>query len=423
MGGIQIKSGNYLLFNLTSRIKPAGLNILQLTNKVPYPPKDGGSLAVFNFSKAFSALGHRVFMLAMNTGKHPADVQQVRQDLHGILEIETVEIDNEIHLIPLIINLLTSQLPYNAGRFISEAYAKKLQEILQKTRFDFIQIEGIYLMYYVPVIRQFSTAKVILRAHNVEHEIWARTANSLKIGVKKAYLNLFQKRVKSLEISILNKYDALLPITEKDARQLNELGNKKPIQVAAFGFYFADFQKVKENQTEFSLFYIGALDWLPNSEGLLWFLKNCWQIIRKKIPNCTLHIAGRNATPDLERKFQLKGIKYHGEVPDSKIFMKEKSIMIVPLFSGSGMRVKIVEAMAMQKPVISTSLAAEGIDAEHNRAILLADTAKNFVQAVCKLHENQNLRRQIAKNAFSFARKKFDMLTIAQKTLEFYSKI
>ena len=234
-------------------------------------------------------------------------------------------------------------------------------------------------------------------------------------GPKKNYLKLLAARIKRFEISYLNDYDLLVPITERDAAMLNSMGNKKPYFTSQTGIDLSFLIPTAKNLEFPSLFHIGSLDWSPNQEGLIWFLNNCWPVISKKYTELKFYIAGRNAPLWLEKKFSLKNIVYLGEIEDAYEFINSKAIMVVPLFSGSGMRIKIVEGMALGKPIVTTSIGTEGIETTSGEDILIAD------DAIYTLLENREVFDKIGKNAIDLIRKKFDNLALAAQLIEFYN--
>lgn len=397
------------------------MKILQLTNKPPWPPKDGGAIASLNLTKGFSFLGHKVTILSMNTEKHRVKKKDIPDTLKALADFHFVDVPARTSRMAALRNLLFSKLPYNAERFISEDYSQALIKLLKKKKFDIIQLEGLYLCPYIALIRRHSNARIVYRAHNIEHEIWIRTA-SLTTGFQRIYLKHLAARLKRFERSYLNEYDLLVPITDRDAAMLNGLGNKKPSFTSQTGIDLS-FLIPNAKHLEFpSLFHIGSLDWSPNQEGLLWFLDNCWPIILKKYPELKFYVAGRNAPAWFEKKLGLRNIVYLGEIDDAYEFINSKAIMLVPLFSGSGMRIKIVEGMALGKPIVTTSIGTEGIETVSGENILVADNPEHFCQAVFALIENRELFDKIGKNAMDLIHKKFDNLTLAAQLIEFYNQ-
>jgi glycosyltransferase involved in cell wall biosynthesis len=395
------------------------MKILQVTNKVPYPVKDGGAIACMNLARGFSLLGHKVTILAMNTVKHYITLSEIPESVKELADFKLVNVPARISPVSALLNLMFSKKPYNATRFISETFAAELKNVLKENEFDVIQLEGLYVCPYIPVIRENSKAKIIYRAHNIEHEIWSRTA-IMAHGLEKWYLKNLSKRIKKFEVQTLNKYDLLVPITGRDGAILNKLGNKKPMHVSQTGIDSSVLIPNSKNLKHPTLFHIGSLEWSPNQEGLIWFFENCWDSIREKYPDLQFFIAGRNAPAWFQKMLDLPNVVFKGEVADAYEFINSKSIMVVPLFSGSGMRIKIIEGMALGKPIVTTAIGTEGISTTSGENIVVTEDADGFVQSISDLIENREYFNKISKNAIEYIHENFDNLSSAGTLIEFY---
>lgn len=395
------------------------MRILQLCNKFVYPAKDGGAIAVINLTKSFSSHGCDVTVLAMNTSKHKFDLKNLPEEIKKLADWIGVGVDNEVKPFSALLNLLQNR-SYNIARFISLAYNDKLIELLHQKEFDVIQLEGLYLSPYVETIRAFSKAKIAMRAHNIEHEIWKKIANNEKSFIKRTYLKILSKQLKKYEISRLNKYDLMVPISEPDAQKLKSLGCELPIHVCTAPYDETVLTPDKSKMEFPSVFFIGALDWIPNKEGLEWFLKNVWQKISLQFPELKFYIAGRNAgqikIPETKNVFVV------GEVENAYDFMNSKGIMIVPLLSGSGIRVKIIEGMALGKTIVSTSLGAEGIPCKDGQNILIADTPEAFAERIAKCINEKMFFSIVGDNAYQFAKQRFSSHEVTSKLIEFFKQ-
>lgn len=374
-----------------------------------------------NLARGFSLLGHKVTILAMNTLKHHISLNEIPESVKELAEFRLVSVPARISPVSAFLNLVFSRKPYNAVRFISKTFATELQRVLLENDFDIIQLEGLYVCPYIPVIRANSKAKIVYRAHNIEHEIWARTA-VMAHGLEKWYLKNLSKRIKSFEVQSLNKYDLLVPITGRDGAILNKLGNKKPMHISQTGIDSSVLIPNSKNLVHPTLFHIGSLEWTPNQEGLIWFFNNCWDAIREKYPDLKFFIAGRNAPPWFQKMMNLPNVVFKGEVADAYEFINSKSIMVVPLFSGSGMRIKIIEGMALGKPIVTTAVGTEGISTSSGVNIVITEDADGFVQSISDLIENHEYFERIGKNAIEYIHENFDNLSSAGSLIEFYKK-
>lgn len=281
------------------------MHILQLCKKFPYPVKDGESLAISYLGKALHQLGCKVSMLAMNTVKHHAEIEPDNPQMRHYESIHVIEIDNRLKPKDAFLNLFSKD-SYHISRFESEAYGEKLIDLLAINDFDVIQLETLYLAPYIPIIRQYSKAKIVMRSHNVEHEIWERITANTAFGPKKWYLSLLTEKLRRYEVGKLNDYDLFAAITQRDLERYIQMGFKGesanvPIGID-IGDYKADFSVFDK---KLSISFIGSLDWMPNIEGVKWFLDKIWDDLWKKHPQISFHIAGRN-TPDWLHQLQKK---------------------------------------------------------------------------------------------------------------------
>ncbi len=395
------------------------MKILQLTKKFPFPLKDGESIAITNLAKAMNDLSCEVTLLSMNTKKHFFDTSKLPKDFNHYKNIHSVEIDNELKAKDAFLNLFSKE-SYHIARFVSEDFKNQLIHILQEESFDVIQLETLYLAPYIATIREHSNAIVAMRAHNVEHEIWERIASNTPKKLKKWYLEHLTDKLKKYEISHLNDYDLLVPITERDLQQFRDFGYKNGAKVTPIGVdqtqYDPDYSVFEK---ELSISFIGSLDWMPNLEGLEWFLKEVWPKAVKEFPKLSLHIAGRN-TPEWMLQMEVENIHIHGEVPCAPTFVNQHPMTLVPLLSGSGMRAKILEGMALGKVVLTTSVGLEGIDGRDKKEVLLANTSEAFLEAIRYCYEHKKDLPQIGKAAHDFVTGRYDNLEVAKRLAKVY---
>jgi polysaccharide biosynthesis protein PslH len=396
------------------------MKILFLSNKVPFPPKDGGSIATLAMINSFAKAGHETTVLAMNTRKHHITPFEIPEEITCRTIIHLVEVAAKISVVGAFRNFLFSTLPYNAERFIDKKYKDKLELLLTNHEYDIIQLEGLYLIPYIPIIRKSSKSKIVYRSHNIEHEIWERIAGNAN-GIKKIYLKILSNRLLAFEKSSINLYDLLVPITGRDENQLNLLGNSKPSIAISTGVDLC-FQRDVPANFEMDIFSIGALDWVPNQEGLIWFLDKCFPSIIAKFPDIRFKIAGRNAPDWLVEKLKHPQIDFLGEIDDASIFIRQNGIMVVPLLSGSGMRIKIIEGMEYSKPIVTTSVGCEGINAENGKHIFIADNPEEFSKCIVTLLEDKELMIKIGKNASVFVFQNYDNQVLNEKLVAFYNQ-
>lgn len=384
--------------------------------------KDGESIAVTHMSRAMNEIGIEVSLLAMNTSKHYFDMATLPKSFNHYRHIWTANVDNRLKPLDAFLNLFSSQ-SYHIQRFISKEYADLLRSILCEHTFDVIQLETLYLTPYIDLIREYSDAKIVLRSHNVEFEIWERLTSNESNFLKKQYLQLLTQKLRNYELAQLHNVDAILAITERDLELYRKFGFKNEGIVVPIGLDVASYKlEEKSFHKPLSISFIGSLDWQPNLEGLRWFLNGTWSILHKAFPSLEFHIAGRN-TPDEIKNINLPNVIVHGEVPDAQEFISKHSLMLVPLLSGGGMRAKILEAMALGKVVLSTNVGIEGIPVTNGEEAYIANTSEDFRAAIHYCFAQNGELLQMGKQARHFIEKNYDNKYIAEKVIQFYYEL
>ena len=316
------------------------MKILLLCHRIPFPPIDGGNIAIRNLATALVTCGNQVKIISLNTIKHFVEPASLPESLKYEMKLEAIAVDTSVTPIGALLNLFTKK-SYNITRFFSKTFEKRLKNILIENEYDIIQLESLFMVPYLPCIRQYSKSKVAMRAHNVEHVIWNQLHRSEKNIFKKWYLKHLAKRLKYFEVQHLNNLDAILPITMEDAAVFRSLGCTIPMLVTPLGIDLKEYETKAELNTEQCLFHLGSMQWLPNQEGVTWFLENCWQMIHAEFPELKLYLAGRGFPKQIVDAGYPQVI-CEGEILDSNKYSENKQIMIVPLLAGSGMRVKML---------------------------------------------------------------------------------
>lgn len=380
--------------------------ILIITNRIPYPLKDGGNLAMHAMIEGYHKAGWQVSLLSMNTTKHYIK-QDVLDKLFTHLHFfRPVDIDNTLRWTDIAKNFFFGKEPEHVKRFYNEDFKEALKEALVATDPDVVQVESVYLTSYMPVIKKYSKAITVLRMHNVEYQIWQGVAKKTKNKLKGIYLENLTTRVRNYERTAWREYDLLLAITEKDAHLVQRLEEISNVVVAPFSIE-TDKIKLNTGNERWVGYHIGAMDWIPNRDAVRWFLHKAWPKIQKVTPNFEFYFAGRKM-PDELKKTDLKGVYCMDEVPNAEVFIADKKILIVPLWSAGGIRVKILEAMAAGKIVITTSKGIKGIEAKPGEHYLRAHSPEEFAKAIKWCLDNKPAAEVMASNARKLIMDKYE---------------
>ncbi|MFZ4521049.1 MAG: glycosyltransferase family 4 protein [Bacteroidales bacterium] len=395
------------------------MKILQIAHKPPWPPVDGASIAMYNLCRGLVSNGHQVHVLAMNTYKQYCDISKVPEDFRTNARYTLVDIDIRIRAIPALLNLFSGK-SYNMVRFDTSEVRKTLDEILSRTEYDLVILESLFSTAYLDLLRKRFPGPVILRSHNVEFNIWENLTNNERNPLKKWYLKLLTHRLKRYELETLSKVDFISSISEPDMDAFRKSGCTTAMEYVPFGINFND-EVYKSwsppEKEEFVFFHVGSMDWLPHQEAFRWFLSEVWVPFSKQHPEAVLHLAGSKMPGWIAEGNFPNVITQKGYVNGHE-FMKKKAIMVVPSFSGSGIRIKIAEGMAMGKVIITTSNGAMGIPATNNENIFICDDRAAWIETLGKCMDNPELTKAISRNARQFAEREFNYLASAKKLVE-----
>ncbi len=376
------------------------MRILILAPRPPWPPIDGGRIAMSRLAESLAHAGAEVEILALNPRKHRVDPTAAP------LPLRAIDIDTSRPLYAAT-RAMREQMPFLVARFVSDEFRRALDETIRRFRPDVVQIESPFLL---PYARQAKSAFIALRSLNVEFRIWEGLAATERNPLRRAALRAVAASLRNYEVRRLDTPDAIVPITRADADELRRLGCTKPIHVAPCGVE-AGATSIPEPLT---VGFIGSLDFRPNQEAVQWIVSQLWPRISAMLPEARLSIAGSSA-PEW-----LRGSAFVGQVPDATAFMQRMSVMLAPLFAGGGMRIKVLEAMALGKPVVATALGAGGIEVTPGHDIVIAEDAASFADAVVRLLRDSALAAQIGAAARETVRMRYDNDAIGRELLAFY---
>jgi glycosyltransferase involved in cell wall biosynthesis len=362
------------------------MRILILTPRVPWPPLDGGRIAMARLATSLRRVAE-VELLSLNPRKHRVEDAQA-------IDIDTAR----LRFLP--------GVPFLVSRFYSRPFRAAVTEAMERFRPDVVQLESPFLLPYLDAVRG---TRAVLRSLNVEFRIWEGLARNERNLLRRLALQRVAASLRKYEVRQLNAVDAIVPISRADAADYRALGCVKPIHVAPCGVETRPSTPGAKNAVGF----IGSLDFRPNQEAVRWILEELWPRVLLQLPEAKLSIAGSNA-PDWLRPRVL------GAVPDAQEFMSSMSVMIAPLFAGGGMRIKVLEAMALGKPVVATRLGAGGIDAEH---IVIAEEVDAFAAAIVRLLRDPEEAQRLGDAAREEVARKYDSDAIARDLVSFYASL
>lgn len=383
------------------------MNILILSHKPPYPIVDGSCHAMDRFLRDLlkSMPKSNIDYISVATQKHVFNTEKIPEDLAEVVNFDAVTISTKIDPFNALIQLIKNK-SYHISRFKNEKIIEKIKSVIHQKKIDFIFFESIFCGIYAKEIKELSSATQVLRAHNVEHLIWRKLALNSKNPLKKWYLNHLSKTLQDFEEEFVAKMDQVFSIAPSDQlffKTTNNQSNYIPVSMEV-----SSVRKPKAKKISF----LGAYNWMPNKEAILWFTNEVWPEIAKLNPTTEFHIAGSYSEEIAELK-NIEGIELHGFVNSSQEFMKEHGIFIAPILSGSGVKMKVLEAMSHGVPCVLSTHAAEGLNLPE--IIPICKNKEAFIEKVSLLLQNEQLCHEIGIAGREHILEKYNSQSVSNK--------
>lgn len=309
---------------------------------------------------------------------------------------------------------LGSELPYAIARYHVPAMQQTLTDLARPDRADLLVCDFLAPSVNVPAALPIPT---VLFQHNVEATIWQRRWEAAANPLLRAYTKQQWLRMKAFEGREVRRYTQVVTVSEDDAATLKAEYGIDHLSVVPTGVDLDYFQPTgRTARRPLELLFVGSMDWMPNQDGVNWFVDRVLPHIRREVPDVTLTVVGRDPPERFRRMLSRHdGVVVTGRVDDVRPYLERAAICVVPLRIGGGTRLKIFEAMAMECPVVSTTIGAEGLPLHDGEEIVLADEPEQFAAAVVRLLRAPQLRRRIAENGAARVRRDFGWSAAAEQ--------
>ncbi|WP_454844302.1 glycosyltransferase [Priestia megaterium] len=390
-------------------------NILFLTHIYPYPPDDGGRIVTFNTLRILQERKHKVFLFSFMD-----KLNEKKYDMEN-LEQHLVNKDYSNDTINLIKNLF-EKLPFTMKKYVDSSVEKIIEKVLKTEQIDFVILDHLHMANYVNLIRKLKPEiPVYLRQHNIESIIMKRAYEKEENILKKLYLLFQYKKLHKYESNICELMDRIFVITEEDKEMLINMNPAiQDIEVVKAGVDFTKYKPIsyEKRNKEYNLVFLGAMNWLPNENGVMWFTDNVLPKLLDKFSNIKFYIVGKNPSEkimELHKRYP-DNIKVTGYVEDEREYIAMADVFIVPLLIGGGMRLKILNALAMKKAIVTTTIGAEGINL--NDSYMVADSSSEFSNAIEKLFLDIEYREYIEKNGYEQVVKYYSFDAVSKPLLD-----
>lgn len=397
------------------------MKVLFLTPQLPYPPTKGASLRNFHLIKGLAA-SHEVHLLTfLEPGNDPTNAAPLRDLCVSIAAVPAPKRS----MFSRLASLLLSGSPDMASRLASSEFAGKLDGALKSIQPDALQIEGIELARYYLNMPYARGPAVVLDQHNAEYLMQKRAfaIDARQPGrLPEAVYSLIQwQKLKSYERMACNRAAAVISVSEEDRRAILALDPSLDITVIPNGVDTAYFQP-SQKTADLRLLFSGTMDFRPNVDAMVWFVREVLPLIRRELPEVRLSIVGGRPT---ERVKALAGdsVEVTGFVEDVRPHMTQAAGYVIPMRMGGGVRFKALEAMSCGMPLVSTSLGVEGIAVKDGAEAFIADDAQSFATATVRLLMDRQLGEGMGKRGRSLVESQYDWNLVTPRLAELYQRL
>jgi glycosyltransferase involved in cell wall biosynthesis len=374
--------------------------MLVITHLFPYPPNVGGRIAILNSLKYLSRTMEIVLVSLVDS-----------ESIRFVDEVKQYCLDVKVHQIwtspyMALARGLTGQPPGTAAKYYDPKFGRLIQKTIKEWSVDLVELQHLNTAAYRPWV---GCTPVILREHNVEYKVWERQAEHSNSIWERIYISLVAPRVRAYEGRLAPQFERCITVSQVDASYLRDVAPAAKIEVLPFGVdteYFVPDDRVAEDPD--SIVLTGSFGWKPKQHNLRVLVSEIYPRIKAKLPSARLTVVGDGVPEEIRRLAgTLPGVTLTGGVPDVRPYVHKAALALNYLESGGGIALKVLEAMAMNKPVLSNSLGCEGIKVRHGENVFLADGVESFAGAAVLMLQNAPLRQRIAASGHQLVKESY----------------
>jgi polysaccharide biosynthesis protein PslH len=392
------------------------MNTLWLNAGLLLPLDKGGKLRTWHIMRQLARRHEITYLSFADPSNATAHLDGMREVCHSVEIVPRTDLPKGTWRFRAdAARYIVDPVPYAIAKYRSAAYRQRLSQLLRARRFDAVVCD-----FLVPLVNtpEQLPCPVLLFTHNVESEIWRRHVDTATNAVTRGLLRQQWRRMQRFEAQALARADLVVAVSDADAATFSRLypgAARRPIHVVPTGVDTDYFESSTCPARHGHLVFTGSMDWLPNEDGVLYFVDQILPRIRAAEPGVTFTIVGRAPTSAVRRLTERPGIDVTGRVEDVRPYIAEGNVYVVPLRVAGGTRLKIFEAMAMGRAVVSTTIGAEGLPVTSGRNIVIADDPDAFAAAVVQLIRDRDARQRIETAASHLVRERYDWSVVAQE--------
>ena len=365
------------------------MNILYICHRFPYPPKRGGKIRPFNMIRHLTARGHKVTVCSLS--RSPQETEEAQGIAPHCEAFEIGQVREWAQMARMVVRLPVPT-PSSMGYFYSPELARRIDAHLQSKHWDLVFVHCSSVAQYVSSVTGLPK---ILDFGDMDSQKWLEYANYKPFPLSMGY-RLEGAKMLAAEKRLARQFDLCTATTRAEWETLNGYGTGADTDWFPNGVDAEFFCPVDEPYDAQTISFIGRMDYYPNQECMSRFCEQVWPLLRQQRPAMQLLIVGADPSPAMRKLGELPGVTVTGSVPDVRPFIRKSALMVAPLNIARGTQNKILEAMAMGVPVVTSTIAAGGVDAQSEEHFLVADTPQDYAQAVLRIVDNPQERSRLS---------------------------
>jgi polysaccharide biosynthesis protein PslH len=391
------------------------MKILFLSSNSPYPIKDGHSMRTYNILAQIAKRNKVYFLSYFLTNEEEKKFNQIKKICVSAKGLHLTLTRSCFQTFFALVKNIFSSLPFVAEKYFSKEMVSEIKLILKQEDIDVVHVDILPMMIYAPL---FTGYPIVLVEHNVESLLQERRVKLTNNPISKLFWYLQYKKLSAFESKQVGSATCCAAVSYQEKKLLSEMNSEARIEIVPNGVDTRYFQPNGTVQSD-SLVFVGGLHWFPNSDGMSFFLEKIYPVITKSLRNIKVVVIGKENS-----NFKYAGkIEQVGFVDDVRPYVHSAKVFIVPLRIGGGTRLKILDAMAMGKAIVSTSIGCEGLEVVKNRHIIIEDDPLKFANSVIELLLDEKKRKSLGENARKLVEEKYEWEIIGKKMNEIYETI
>jgi sugar transferase (PEP-CTERM/EpsH1 system associated) len=398
------------------------MRILWLKTELLHPLDKGGRIRTYQMLKHLINRHQITYLTFVRPDDAPEYFEKATEYCHRLVTVPLREPQKfSARFYYDLTRSLATSLPYSIRKYSSRAMRAAIDREIRERDYDIVVCDFLATSINLPFGLGCAT---LLFQHNVESMIWRRHFETQKSGLKRDLLKSQWRKMLRYEREISRAFDAVIAVSEVDAELMRKEFGIRQVYDVPTGVDTAYFKPAEGSPNPFELVFTGSMDWMPNQDAILYFADRILPIISVAIPECSLTVVGRNPGPPLLQLGRSNPrIRVTGGVEDIRGYISRSAAYVVPIRIGGGTRLKIYEAMAMGKPVISTTIGAEGLPVRDGEELLIADEPAEFAHAVVQVLRNAQLANRLAERARAVVCEEFGWQRAANSFAEICERV